>query len=62
MDSLPRQHLAVVALNPTMLMDRKLNDVYDMVLLRVNDLTMHASARHDVQLLYIGRGKLYVFI
>lgn len=62
MDSLFRQRLALVALDPMMLMDRKLNDLSDMRNSRVNDLTMHAFARHDMQYLYIGRGKLQVSI
>lgn len=62
MDSLLRQRLALVALDPMMLMDRKLNDFYDMRNSRVNDLTMHACVRHDMQYLYIGKGKLQVFI
>ena len=56
MDSLLRQRLALVALDPMMLMDRKLNDFYDMRNSRVNDLTMHACVRHDMQYLYIGKG------
>lgn len=62
MDSLLRQCLTLVALDPMMLMNRKLNDFYDMRNSRVNDLTMHACARHDMQYLYIGRGKPQVFI
>lgn len=62
MDSLLRQCLILVVLDATMLMDRKLNDFYDMGNSRRNDLTTNACARHGVRYLYIGRGRPQMFI